>query len=812
MNHEPESIASEVAPRLSRRTVLGGIGAAGAFAGLAMPTGIRARSQISAPIPVTSHPRLWLTADDLPRLRGWASEANPLWRDGILPLADELKAEMDTGLVPGEDDGSIAWNPYPTKHSASFFAFMSLVHPDEADRQDYAERARTLLMMAINEAAKGVADGQPFRDPYFSIFDRSRWWGEAFPLTVDWIYPALTAEDKSVIRKVFLRWIEENTNAQVTGEYSHPEPIGLVNDPALLADPIALRWAGNNYFTAHMRNIGLMALAFDADDDPDGELTGNLAQATGAWLYMVDEVLRGDFRGGLTAEGFEYSQQALAYMAQFLLALHTAGQDDPAVWGPQVVLPSNPFWDELIPAYVHSLSPMTVTIPEMEWMGPVFQPAWYGDGQSYWGPDFIGLLGALGHYDDLTGNTSRLDAIRWIQSNLPPGGADEMIPARVAGASEMASSAIFYFLLFDPDAPAPADPRLGLPLAHFAEGIGRLLARTSWDDDATWFTYALGPNTVDHQHCDGNTFEFYRAGEWLTKERTGYGFNIASSDYHNTVTVENDPPDHNEPDGYRNILWQRGSQWMYVATGDPEILGLSIGDDYIYALGDATNLYNSEAELSTDVVHTSRSIVWLQPDHILVYDRATSKTEGRFKRFWLNLPATATVDGTVSTMTTATGQHLVVSTLLPADAEISAEPAEPLTDTGEVAVGEPMQFRLRVEAPGGPLNARFLHVMQGVDAGGAADAVALIESTAGTPFTGVVVAGTAVLFPVDLGIDVSDLVYTVPEATTRHLITGLVPGSGYDVETDTASGDLVVTIRTGTTEIADDGGVLLLNL
>ena len=37
----------------------------------------------------------------------------------------------------------------------------------------------------------------------------------------------------------------------------------LVNDPALLANRTAVRWAGNNYFTSHIRNVGLMALALD---------------------------------------------------------------------------------------------------------------------------------------------------------------------------------------------------------------------------------------------------------------------------------------------------------------------------------------------------------------------------------------------------------------------------------------------------------------------------------------------------------------------------------------------------------------------
>jgi hypothetical protein len=466
-------------------------------------------------------------------------------------------------------------------------------------------------MHVIGEAAKGPAEEQPFRDPSFATSDRSRWWGEGFALTVDWIYPVLTTEDKATVRQVFLRWIDENINATTT-DYNHPEPIGVVNDPALLADPIAVRWAGNNYFTAHMRNIGLMALAFDPADDPDGELTGYLENASGAWLYMVDSLLRGDARGGLPTEGFEYSPQQLAYVVQFLLALHTTGQDDPERWGPQVVLADNPFWDEVIPAYLNSLSPVPVLVPGSEYLGPVYQPAWYGDGQTYWAPDCIGVFGALGRYDDLTGNAQRLDALRWIQTHLAPGGAEQLIPARVATAEDH-RNAILYFLLFDPNAPQPNDPRPDQPMAHFAPGIGRLLVRTSWAADATWFTYALGWNTVDHQHSDGNQFEFYRGGEWLTKERTGYGFNIGSSDYHNTVALENDPPQHNEPDDYRSILWQRGSQWMLSPSGDPTILARSVNDDYVYALGDATNLYNSEYEGSLDILHASRSIVWLDP-------------------------------------------------------------------------------------------------------------------------------------------------------------------------------------------------------
>src|SRR5262249_42943322 len=150
----------------------------------------------------------------------------------------------------------------------------------------------------------------------------------------------------------------------------------------------------------------------------------------------------------------------------------------------------------------------------------------------------------------------------------------------------------------DPTAPAPTDPRPNLPLFHFAPGIGRFSARTGWDENATWFTFALGWNTVDHQFGDGNQFEFYPKGEWLTKSLVGYGadpggaYDFPSSEYHNTLALQNDAPAHNEDGDYRHQLWLRGSQWAYEPAGDPTILAMSVAPGYAYALGDATNLYN----------------------------------------------------------------------------------------------------------------------------------------------------------------------------------------------------------------------------
>jgi len=754
--------------------------------------------------PVTSHPRLWVRAEDLPRLRSWAVDSNPLYRDGLAVLAAEAKAEMDAGLVPDQDSGGTNWDEYPTEMYAELFAFMSLISSDQGTRDDYAQRARALLMHVMNEAAKGAAQGEPFREPRFSIFNRSRWWGEAFALTVDWIYSYLSATDKATIRQVFLRWVDENLHAE-TNTHNHPEPIGVVNAPTLISDPVVVRWAANNYYTAHMRNIGLMAMSLDEADDPGNQLRDYLENATGAWLYVVDHLLRNDARGGLTPEGFEYSPQAIGYVAQFLLALHTAGQDNPATSGPQVVLTDNPFWDDVVPAFLHSLSPATVM--NYGWIGDVYQPAWYGDGQNYWAPDFIEVFGPLGIYDHANGNLTRLEALRWIQTHMSPGGADKFIE-RVEGA-EAFSSAILYFMLFDPGAPLPTDPRPSQSVTFYAPGIGHILARTSWDTDATWFTYSLGWLTISHQHCDGNQFEFYRQGEWLTKDRTGYGGygdHIQTSDYHNTLALENDEPLRHEPGGGRTAQWQRGSQYLYTPSTDGQILAHSFDQDYVYALGDATGLYNSDYENVTDISHASRSILWLKPNHIVVYDRATSNTAGRFKRFWLQLPTQAVVFDNQAAVTTASGQQLFVTTLLPSDAVISSE----LAETEAEADQEPMKFRLKVEAPGGPQNVRFLHVLQGADVGASADPVALIQSTSGTPFEGTQVNGTLILFPVNLDTPFDSLTYTAPNSTETHLITGLTPNGGYDIVTQSVGNDVQVTISAGATYHADSGGVLTL--
>jgi hypothetical protein len=719
---------------------------------------------------------------------------------------------MDANEVPGPDadNGTNTYVEYPAETYAELFAFMSLVSPSETERADYARRARILLMYVIDRAALGAAEREPYRDPEFSTNDRSRWHGEAFGLTVDWIYPILTPTDKASIRRVFLRWIDENKNAQITG-HDHPEPVGVVNDPVLL-DQTQLRWSMNNYFTAHTRNIGLMSLCLDAADDPDGSLRGSFANVAGAWLYVLDEAWRTVAQGGLGPEGFEYFPQTFSFASQLLLAIKTSGRDDTARYGRQVSVKEHPFWNELVDAYLHSNSPGPVTSSARTDL--VYAPAWYGSGQIYWAPDTIALFGSLSLLDDLNGNSSRAAAGRWISAFVPPGGASAL--ARRARETEgYFQNAILYFLNFDPSRPLPADPRPSKALSHFAPGLGRILARTSWNTDASWFTYKLSFNQVDHQSGDGNQFEFFRKGEWLTKERSGYDLDYGSSTNHNTLAIENDRPGNDDPCLYRGINWAQGSQWAYVSAGNPVLTAHTEAPGFIYAAGDATNLYNSEYENSLDVIEASRAIVWIKPDHIVVYDRAETRTANRFKRFWLNFTGPATVSGTRTTATTPLGQKLYVSTLLPQGAGIAVEPARASVacgeDVGFASAGDPIATRLRVDAPGGPARTRFLHVLEAADASIPASAVTLIESTSGSPFVGALVKNEIVLFPVNSGQAFTGTSYTVPTGGPySHRVTGLPVAARFDVASTPSGGatSFVITPSATGTSSSDSSGVL----
>jgi hypothetical protein len=378
-----------------------------------------------------------------------------------------------------------------------------------------------MLMYAMNQAAQGHLNGAPFRDPLFAVYNRANGEGEGWPLIVDWIYPTLSAQDKLTIRNVFMQWANDCLNAYTTGG-DHPSPIGVTNSTILLPGGKPYRMAANNYYLSHARLLTMMALAIDAADDPPvnpslpGPVLGNtlrsyLNDATGAWLYqeyaMFGEpaTIATDYglvnnpsgtglgiaSGGLPPEGMLYGH-SFAYILGQLLALHTAGFNNPALAGPQTKLIGTPVWDRFVNGFISSLVPAMQVFSGYTWLGPVYQMASYGDLLRLWiTPDFVQPFALLTLLDratgalDSTGQPRHSNAARWFATSALEGGAANLVK-RMTNPWSL-TEPILYFLLFDPTAPAPTDPRPTMPLIFTDVPAGRVLARTNWSPQATMF-------------------------------------------------------------------------------------------------------------------------------------------------------------------------------------------------------------------------------------------------------------------------------------------------------------------------------------
>src|SRR4029077_15058429 len=122
--------------------------------------------------------------------------------------------------------------------------------------------------------------------------------------------------------------------------------------------------------------------------------------------------------------------------------------------------------------------------------------------------------------------------------------------------------------------------------------------------------------------------------------------------------------------------WANGSQWILgLNAGDPAT-AMSTGPGYVYAATKPPNLskhpnFWTPSAGATDITQATRSILWLNNDYIVTYDRATSIHPNLFKRFNLSLVTNPVINGKVATETLASGQQLFIQTLLPQSATAS---------------------------------------------------------------------------------------------------------------------------------------------
>jgi hypothetical protein len=226
-------------------------------------------------------------------------------------------------------------------------------------------------------------------------------------------------------------------------------------------------------------------------------------------------------------------------------------------------------------------------------------------------------------------------------------------------------------------------------LSHYSPGPGFVYARSSWEDDATYFFFKCGDRFTAHQHLDVNHFIIYKheelAGDGGHYDDFGTAHDVnyhLRSIAHNTVLVL-DPAERwreniragrvTGNDGGQNYPWPHHNGAMadvadwekQRSLGDiADMLAFEDRGDYLYVAGDATRAYSArKLELFT------RQIVYVRPNTFVIFDQVKSK-QADFKKTWL-LQAMHRPERSGEQLVITNGKgRLFVQTLLPQQPQV----------------------------------------------------------------------------------------------------------------------------------------------
>jgi hypothetical protein len=233
------------------------------------------------------------------------------------------------------------------------------------------------------------------------------------------------------------------------------------------------------------------------------------------------------------------------------------------------------------------------------------------------------------------------------------------------------------FMYFDPN----RAKTMPTTMAHYAPGVGEAYFRSDWDagEGATWLSFKSSGHYEGHQHLDANSFTIWKKGDLATEsgemdDDIGSDWSI---NYDRRTIAHNSMLIYDPQEKFKGFYQMKeGVNDGGQRTMDPTSLSSSVDmwmaypyifdkakitryentSSYGYAMGDATNAYNSPRYVTpgnrAKVTNYTRQMVYIRPtslggdDFVVVYDRVSS-TDATFQKKWLLHTLTApTVNGT----------------------------------------------------------------------------------------------------------------------------------------------------------------------
>jgi hypothetical protein len=745
----------------------------------------------AAVVQLAPHPRLILDANTLTTLRQRAAANTAQWQT--------LKATCDSYIggtvnyptgetypnLPNLGQG-YEGSSYLPALLAEGMCYQVLKSSNPAAAAPYGAKAVDILLkMSAPVTAQGEA---PCTDSGYVM----RFYGVGFGLGYDWVYDLLTPAQRTQVYTTANAWITawEAPGGCAGFEYAHPQ---------------------SNYFAGYFHAKAVIALG-TYDENPSAPTQWNdwLSNQFGA---RVQPYYAQHLSGGGWPEGFaNYAPLGILNMSLPAREVKTAtGQDlvhavapysyplDSADYAMHFTWPSLTYFDDRDTNHSNS----TTQPPGTTQVG-MFQQ----------------ILGELTYWNSSKASlfNQYLAAVSAATSNY--GAADPWL----------------VFLEVDPN--AATTPLNTLPASYLASGMSAVAARSDWGTGASWMSFRAGPYINNpgqgEEYFDqgslalvrGGTPLLLNAGGWVVHNPNGTGAeNDVYNDNYGSFSVGNVLLGNRQ---LYNVYYVRNmnggslvepfGQAAYTTESNQvrtQVSSYEDGSDYVYVL--ATHLEDMYRKFAAGsaVASWARQIVYLRPNRFVVYDRTTDGSASYDQYMAWHFPASpvagSAVAGENRLDVTYNGQYAgAMTTVLPVNATT--------TTTALYADAAPVKaWQVQVRAPNSSVSQQWLTVFdlspsaaavavarpvtvtQGAIVGlqlAASDGNSVVISSAGT-------AGTAIS---------GGIGYSVADVAARHIITELMPSTGYTVTATTSGGIQNVSVSVGGTTVSSAKGVLAFNL
>ena len=519
------------------------------------------------------HPRLFFNADTLPAVKARALTEEKAWYD-------RHKARVDKLLDAVGDDAEIA------EHGpdAAQAAFVYLVTEDPK----YLDLSKRLLELSLD-----------FYDQCFAEKKAVNWYSTSrvhATMAWDWLYNDLTPEERdaymsrlvAALQNVYTaqpRIYRENHSGYTTGHYGVNNCKWFVGCTAYgtgIEETLVNEWLVWGY----NENQRLLEHRKSACGDDGGSASPTLGYAFGAypwaeqnffytWLSATSEIIAPDWP-------------------------HSAWLANYVIWN---------------------------------WIETGGQPLEFGYGDTPHTTNHLTsgrLFTHMANIRHLYGQQLPEAAAlaRYLQESLPEG------QQRYSG-----TWFIYPFLLADMEKSPPALAPESLPHARHFSNMGQIYMRSGTGPEDTYSLFTCGGTLAQHRHFDALNFVIYHRGHLALDSGTRYsefenGQHLcnyyAQTVAHNCVVI--DQPGE-PPVRYwgGTVEGCHGGQHKQLGS---EVKAFETNARYVYVAGDATECYKHGADIGEKVDQVTRQLVFLMPNHFVVFDRVTT-TDPSFKKDWL---------------------------------------------------------------------------------------------------------------------------------------------------------------------------------